>query len=63
MYPEEMVLPMRAELTQVGFQELYTTEEVENAIKESPQWYPAMQHNRKVKSKLSQVVNFRNWGK
>lgn len=33
MYPEEMVLPMRAELTQVGFQELYTTEEVENAIK------------------------------
>lgn len=33
MYPEEMVLPMRAELTQVGFQELHTTEEVENAIK------------------------------
>ena len=33
MYPEEMVLPMRAELTQIGFQELYTTEEVENAIK------------------------------
>ena len=33
MYPEEMVLPMRAELTQVGFQELHTAEDVENAIK------------------------------
>ncbi len=28
-----MVLPMRAELTQVGFQELHTAEDVENAIK------------------------------
>ncbi len=28
-----MVSPMRAELSQVGFQELYTTAEVENAIK------------------------------
>jgi hypothetical protein len=33
MYPEEMVLPMRAELSQVGFQELYTAADVENAIK------------------------------
>ncbi|WP_293875746.1 BrxA/BrxB family bacilliredoxin [Flavobacterium sp.] len=33
MYPKEMVSPMRAELSQVGFQELYTTAEVENAIK------------------------------
>jgi putative YphP/YqiW family bacilliredoxin len=33
MYPEEMVLPMRAELSEVGFQELYTAEDVENAIK------------------------------
>jgi hypothetical protein len=34
MYPEEMVLPMRAELAEVGFQELYTAADVENAIKE-----------------------------
>ncbi len=33
MYPEEMVLPMRAELAQVGFQELHTASDVENAIK------------------------------
>jgi len=33
MYPEEMVLPMRAELAEVGFQELYTAADVENAIK------------------------------
>ena len=33
MYPEEMVSPMRAELSQVGFQELYTASEVENALK------------------------------
>jgi putative YphP/YqiW family bacilliredoxin len=32
MYPEEMVLPMRAELSEVGFQELFTAEEVEKAI-------------------------------
>jgi putative YphP/YqiW family bacilliredoxin len=32
MYPEEMVLPMRAELVEVGFQELYTAEAVEKAI-------------------------------
>ncbi len=33
MYPEEMVLPMRAELSEAGFQELYTAADVENAIK------------------------------
>lgn len=33
MYPEEMVKPMRAELTDAGFQELYSAEEVENALK------------------------------
>jgi len=33
MYPEEMVLPMRAELTEAGFQELYTAADVKNAIK------------------------------
>ena len=33
MYPEEMVKPMRAELSDAGFQDLYTTEAVENAIK------------------------------
>lgn len=32
MYPEEMVKPMRAELTQAGFQELYTAEDVEQAL-------------------------------
>ncbi|SHI37873.1 BrxA/BrxB family bacilliredoxin [Flavobacterium terrae] len=32
MYPEEMVKPMRAELTDAGFQGLYTAEEVENAL-------------------------------
>lgn len=34
MYPEEMVKPMRAELSDAGFQELYTAEAVENAIKQ-----------------------------
>ena len=33
MYPEEMVKPMRAELTAAGFQDLYSAEAVENAIK------------------------------
>lgn len=32
MYPEEMVRPMRAELTEAGFQDLYTAEEVEKAL-------------------------------
>ncbi len=32
MYPEEMVNPMRAELTAVGFQNLYSAEEVKNAL-------------------------------
>ena len=33
MYPEEMVKPMRSELSEVGFQELYSAEAVENALK------------------------------
>lgn len=32
MYPEEMVKPMREELSVVGFQELYTAEDVEQAL-------------------------------
>jgi putative YphP/YqiW family bacilliredoxin len=34
MYPEQMVKPMRDELTNVGFQELYTASDVENIISE-----------------------------
>ena len=33
MYPEEMVKPMRSELSEVGFQELYSAEAVEDALK------------------------------
>ncbi len=32
MYPEEMVKPMRAELSDAGFQDLYSAETVEQAI-------------------------------
>lgn len=32
MYPEELVQPMRMELSSVGFEELYTAEEVRNAL-------------------------------
>ncbi|HEX8269385.1 MAG TPA: BrxA/BrxB family bacilliredoxin [Flavobacterium sp.] len=32
MYPEEMVRPMRAELADAGFEELYSAGAVENAI-------------------------------
>jgi putative YphP/YqiW family bacilliredoxin len=32
MYPQDMVIPMQAELT-AGFQDLHTAQEVENAIK------------------------------
>lgn len=32
MYPEEMVKPMKAELTDAGFQELYTEQDVETAL-------------------------------
>lgn len=32
MYPEEMVKPMRAELSEAGFQDLYSAEAVEAAI-------------------------------
>lgn len=34
MYPEDLVQPMRAELTQLGFQELRTTEAVEKTLPE-----------------------------
>ncbi|CAM3979138.1 hypothetical protein B0A58_04510 [Flavobacterium branchiophilum NBRC 15030 = ATCC 35035] len=33
MYPEEMVTPMRAELTQAGFQNLFSKEAVDAAMK------------------------------
>ena len=33
MYPEEMIKPMRAELSDAGFEEVYTAGAVENAIK------------------------------
>ena len=33
----------------------------ENAIKKSPNWLPAIKHNRKVKSTFNQVVNFKNY--
>jgi len=32
MYPEEMVTPMREDLTSVGFEELKTAEEVDNVL-------------------------------
>ena len=32
MYPEEMIKPMRAELSEAGFEELYSAGAVENAI-------------------------------
>lgn len=34
MYPEELVKPMRNDLASAGFEELYTTEAVENALKQ-----------------------------
>lgn len=33
MYPTEIVAPMKAEVTDNGFQELLTTEDVDNALK------------------------------
>lgn len=33
MYPEQMVAPMRADLTEVGFEELRTSDAVENHLK------------------------------
>lgn len=33
MYPEELVKPMRAELTSAGFEELYTADQVQEALK------------------------------
>ena len=34
MYPEELVQPMRAELTQIGFDELRTVQDVDRKLKE-----------------------------
>ncbi|MCL6274427.1 BrxA/BrxB family bacilliredoxin [Muricauda sp. 2012CJ35-5] len=34
MYPEELVKPMRADLATAGFEELYTSEAVENALQQ-----------------------------
>jgi len=34
MYPEELVAPMRAELTEVGFKEFRTAEDVESHLKD-----------------------------
>ncbi|MBD8490570.1 BrxA/BrxB family bacilliredoxin [Echinicola sp. CAU 1574] len=34
MYPEELVAPMRAELTEVGFQEFKTADDVDNHLKD-----------------------------
>ena len=34
MYPEELVKPMRQDLASAGFEELYTGEAVENALKQ-----------------------------
>jgi putative YphP/YqiW family bacilliredoxin len=36
MYPEIMVIPMREELTRLGVEELRTTEEVDQALKNRP---------------------------
>jgi putative YphP/YqiW family bacilliredoxin len=33
MYPEHLVIPMKAELTQVGFEDLNSPEAVDNAVK------------------------------
>ena len=33
----------------------------EKAIKRSPKWLPAINHNRRVKSTFNQVVNFKNY--
>ena len=35
MYPAELVKPMREELTQIGFEELATSEDVTNALAKS----------------------------
>nr|WP_299382465.1 BrxA/BrxB family bacilliredoxin [Allomuricauda sp.] len=34
MYPEELVKPMRADLATAGFEELYTSDAVEDALKQ-----------------------------
>jgi putative YphP/YqiW family bacilliredoxin len=36
MYPEQMIAPMRAELTSIGFDELHTAAEVDQAIAQTP---------------------------
>ena len=39
MYPKELVMPMKAELTAVGFEDLSTPELVTNAIKNTEGTY------------------------
>ena len=34
MYPEDMVRPMREELTRIGFREMRTPEEVDSVLKQ-----------------------------
>lgn len=36
MYPEPMIAPMRAELTTIGFQELRTAAQVDDALRDAP---------------------------
>ncbi|MBC7556835.1 MAG: BrxA/BrxB family bacilliredoxin, partial [Chryseobacterium sp.] len=35
MYPEDLVMPMKAELTDKGFEDLTTAEKVDTAVKQS----------------------------
>ena len=37
MYPEEMCTPMRLELTEVGFEEMKTAQEVDAVLKQENQ--------------------------
>ena len=37
MYPEELVKPMRDELINAGFEALYTSQDVENALAKKEQ--------------------------
>ena len=38
MYPAELVKPMREDLTRIGFTELFTADEVDDAIHQPPLW-------------------------
>ncbi|HHP7241212.1 MAG TPA: BrxA/BrxB family bacilliredoxin [Cyclobacteriaceae bacterium] len=39
MYPEALVTPMRSDLTEIGFKEFKTSEEVENSLKDQKGTY------------------------